>query len=201
MFIKVCGIRNIRDLEYLKILKVDFFGINFYPKSPRFVGFNLAKKLVENAGNVKPVAITVNLDFEAILEIYKKTEITWFQLHGDEPQELIDKMKKFGFNVIKTLRIKEEQQLKRYKNVDFHLLDVYDPRYGGTGMTLNWIVLSKINIPRPFFIAGGLKPENVFEAISSLKPDGVDVCSGVEKRPGAKDYKKLKSFVEIVRRF
>lgn len=201
MLVKVCGIRRLKDIEYLKILKVDFMGINFYPKSPRFVGFSLARKLVENSYPIKPVAITVNMDFTGIMEIYNKTGTTWFQLSGDESPELVKRMKDAGFNVIKTLRIKDRVPDAKKYHADFFLLDTYDARYGGTGIELNWIMLSKMELPRPFFIAGGLKPENVFEAISVMKPDGVDVCSGVEKKPGVKDFGKLKQFVEVVKGF
>ncbi|RLD16444.1 MAG: phosphoribosylanthranilate isomerase, partial [Caldiserica bacterium] len=131
----------------------------------------------------------------------------YIQLHGDEDLNYVKTLKSNGLNIIKVVRIGEENEdFKIYEEycdfVEFFLLDKKSELLGGTGEIFNWdkAIKFKEEINKPFFLAGGLNPENVKEAVEKVKPFGVDVASGIEKTPRSKDYKKMQEFIRNVQK-
>ncbi|MFN3966394.1 MAG: phosphoribosylanthranilate isomerase [Endomicrobiia bacterium] len=208
--IKICGITNYEDAMYSVTLGADFLGFNFYSKSKRKISIDTAKEIISKLPDTfVPVGVFVDEEIDKIKEIVERCNLNMIQLHGKESPEYCNELKlkieNEKIKIIKAFRIKTEGTLKyiaRYKNVaDYFLLDTYVPEIeGGTGETFNWeiaIEVKKFNVP--IFLAGGLTPENVKEAVMKVQPYAVDVASGVERFPRRKDYNKLRDFITIVR--
>ena len=129
------------------------------------------------------------------------------QLHGDESPEFCEQLRSFlpNIEIIKALRVKNAQALAQadiYANwVDTLLLDAYHPQQlGGTGKTLDWENLRQFQPKCPWFLAGGLTPDNVMEALNKVQPNGIDLSSGVERAPGDKDLVKVAQLFECLHR-
>lgn len=199
--IKICGLKEPEDLEFINKFPVDYVGFIKYSKSPRYVE-NL-KELLGIVKRAKKVAVFVNPSYE---EVKKSLDlgIELIQLHGEESPELGAKI---GFEkIIKAFRVKETffnlESLKQWSQSYAILLDTYKPGIpGGTGETFNWDLAQKVvALGYRTFLAGGLTPENVVLAIKKVNPYAVDVSSGVELYPGKKDFLKIKSFFEKVKK-
>lgn len=201
--VKICGITNLRDARRALEAGADFLGFNFYPRSPRYVtpravrGIlrRLPKKLVS-------VGVFVNEREDKMLKIARELGLDYLQLHGEESPEAVARLDR-ALPVIKALRVRDSfraTQLTRYKHVSAFLLDGFDGRrHGGSGKTFCWKIALRAKRARHIFLAGGLTPENVSEAIRSAKPYAVDVCSGVESKPGKKDPALVKNFMRAAR--
>ena len=202
--IKVCGLRRIEDIEYANILKPDYIGFIF-AKSKRRVtiqeAINLKHILDED---IKTVGIFVNEKIENVLDVAKSVCLDVVQLHGDENQEYIEELKlDFNANKIKpeiwkAIRVKNKESLKKAEllKVDGILLDTYSSEaYGGLGESFNWEIVRGLKLDKKVILAGGLNIENVELAKSIVKPDIIDVSSGIEI-DGFKDYEKMKIFIE-----
>ena len=202
MKVKVCGITGYRDAAMALDLGADALGFNFYPGSPRFVAPASARAVIRRLPPLTTtVAVFVNEPDPAGLErAARLAGVNCLQLHGDEPPEYCHALS--HWKVIKALRIApgaRPRGISRYR-VSALLLDALDPsRYGGTGRALDWAALGSIRASIPIILAGGLRAENVAEAVRAVRPYAVDVCSGVEKAPGKKDRAKLASFMREVR--
>lgn len=197
--VKICGITNSEDALYASDLGASFIGMIFYPDSPRFVTYETALKIVSSLPElVIPVGVFVNPTLEEVVSGIKETGIKAVQIHGtlnqDELKELkIIKIRAFGINDSFDFRSVSDN------DYDYLLLDnSIKGQYGGTGKTFNWTKIpSSINKDK-LILAGGLNPENIGEAIKSVKPAVVDVSSGVESSPGIKDKSKLITFFKSV---
>lgn len=204
--IKICGFTRKKDIENAVEIGVDIIGLNFYPKSLRYLPFREAEKLIEGVAGILKVGVFVNPDEKLLFEYVKKLKLDGVQLHGNEPPSLLKKFKKaFPDKIlIKAIRVKDRESLKKLKQYrsDFFLLDTYvEEIAGGTGKKIDYSVLSGIDLPwNKIFLAGGITPENVREILKKFKPYGVDVASGVEIAPGIKDKEKMIKFVEEVRK-
>ena len=199
--VKVCGITNLADAEKALELGADALGFNFYPPSPRYIGPGDARavlqRLPETACNI---AVFVNEAKEKVREILAQGELadgrlaySALQFHGEESQEYC---RGWSMQVIKAFRVKEKKSLEGMEQfpADFYLLDSWSAGYGGSGAAFSWEWLDGLNTEK-LILSGGLSIENVGEAIRRIHPYGVDVCSGVETRPGIKDHAKLKEFI------
>ena len=189
--VKICGITNIDDALLAAELGADAIGFIFAP-SPRRISPDTARDIIENIpAFVKSVGVFVNEDPEVISNIVKTCGIDMVQLHGDESPELCYQ---FMPRTIKALRIKDYPYMNvinAYKGkVRALLLDAYSEKSaGGTGKSFNWAIALKIKESGiPVILAGGLGPENIQSAITTVKPYGVDVNSGIEERPGKKSH-------------
>jgi phosphoribosylanthranilate isomerase len=196
--LKICGITNWTDARRALKSGADFLGFNFYPRSPRYVTPAQAGRIVQRLPKgVLAVGVFVNEAEAKMLEIARVAGLDYLQLHGDESPELVARLRR-SFPVIKALRVKKPfraAQLRRYRHASALLLDGFDRRLrGGTGKTFDWKLARRANSYGRVFLAGGLTPENIGEAIRIAKPFAVDVCSGVEARPGEKDPARLKAF-------
>jgi phosphoribosylanthranilate isomerase len=200
--VKICGITNWTDAQRAVAAGADFLGFNFYPPSPRYIAPAKARGIVRRLPErVTVVGVFVNEPEEKMLRIARAVGLDYLQLHGNESPELISRLK-LAYPVIKAVRVQKSfrpAQLARFKSASAVLLDSFQPRrYGGTGKTFNWSVARRAKAGRKIFLAGGLTPQNVAAAIRAAKPYAVDVCSGVEARPGKKDPARVKAMMEAV---
>ena len=195
--IKFCGLRTTEDVEHANALRPDFVGFVFAPQSRRAVSERQAELLKSHLepGIIK-VGVFVGEDPERIANLLHAGTIDYAQLHGGEDAEYIRKLRELTDHpIIQAFRIdkKEDLAAAEQSEADYILLDSGD---GGAGTTFNWELLK--DFPRPFFLAGGLNPENVKEAIRLLHPYAVDVSSGIETN-GKKDPEKMDLFTDRVR--
>jgi len=191
--IKICGLKEREDIEFLNKFSVDYIGFIMYPKSPRCVKEKL-KELLPLVKKAKKVVVFVNPNYEEVREALNYGA-DLIQLHGEEPPEFA---KKIGLErVIKAFKIKEDklnfEELSFWKDAYAILLDTYVKGIpGGTGKTFNWDVAKKVVfLGYKVFLAGGIDPQNILEAIKEVSPYAIDIASGVELYPGKKDPQKI----------
>lgn len=194
--LKVCGITSLADARLAVECGAAYLGFNFYPKSPRYVTPEQARAIIAALpAEVNSVGVFVNESAPtAVLALMERSGVQYAQLHGDEDAEYCDEVG--AARVIKALRIGPKfvvHDVLEYPACAI-LLDAYDKAlYGGTGKTANWELARQAARLTTVFLAGGLSPENVVEAVRVVQPFAVDVNSGVESAPGVKDSEKLKT--------
>lgn len=204
--VKICGITTGEQASAIIEAGADALGINFWPKSKRYISVaEAAPWLVEIAGTVPRVAVTVNATDDELREILDSGAIDWIQLHGDESPDRVESLTLQGCPVFKAMGIRDRAMLASAaaQPSPTLLLDAYAPvEYGGSGETMDWSLGAEAVEQWPdrqIVLAGGLTPENVAEAIRQVRPAGVDVASGVESAPGTKDLAKVRAFIEAAR--
>ncbi len=193
--IKMCGLRRETDIEYANKLMPDYIGYVFTEKSKRYITPEKAGKLTEILNKkIISVGVFVNSPVKNIISLTESETIKIAQLHGNENNEYISALQSENIIVIKAFIIKSESDIELANNspADHVLLDAGM----GNGKTFNYSLLK--NIRRPYFLAGGLTPENILNAIE-LNPYAVDVSSGIETN-GFKDFTKMKKFTDSVRK-
>jgi phosphoribosylanthranilate isomerase len=199
--IKICGITNLADAQAAVAAGADVLGLNFFEGSPRHVSM---KKAAEIAKQLPPfvmrAGVFVNADEDLVTRAIGECGLSLLQFHGDEPPEFCVQ---FGLMSMKAFRIRGAESLKELPKfpTDAWLLDAYSPEArGGTGEKFNWdLAIEAQKFGKPVFLAGGLTPENVADAVRKVRPFGVDVASGVESAPGKKDRVKIRAFIAAVR--
>jgi phosphoribosylanthranilate isomerase len=201
--VKICGITNWADARKAVEEGANFLGFNFFRKSPRYITPAAARRIISRLPKrTKAVGVFVNETEANILATARWAGLQRLQLHGDESPEMVKRLRR-EFPVIKAIRVRsglQLSQLNRFAKADALLLDGFDGKhYGGTGKTFAWRVVRRVSVKRKLFLAGGLTPENVHDAIRIGKPYAVDVCSGVESRPGKKDSQRIVAFMRGVR--
>jgi phosphoribosylanthranilate isomerase len=201
--VKICGITNWTDARRAVEAGVQFLGFNFYRPSPRYIRPALARRIIRRLPErIAVVGVFVNEAEATMLAIAQRVGLDYLQLHGDEPPEQVACLKR-KIPVIKAIRVRDSfqpRQLDSFGRASAILLDGFDPgHHGGTGKTFNWSLARGSNGSRRIFLAGGLTPENVAEAIRVAHPYAVDVCSGVEVRPGRKDPARIVALMWAVR--
>jgi phosphoribosylanthranilate isomerase len=201
--VKICGITNWADARQAVAEGADFLGFNFYAGSPRYVAPARAGSIVRRLPKkVLTIGVFVNEREPKMLEIARAVGLDALQLHGDETPAMVRRLKR-SFPVIKGIRVKTSpgaRQLSRFKAATALLLDGFDAhRRGGTGKTFDWEIARRAKQYGRIFLAGGLTPENVGEAIRAVQPYAVDVCSGVETRPGKKDPASVKRLMRAAK--
>lgn len=204
--VKICGITRANEARAIVEAGADALGINFWPKSKRFIALEEALPwLHELAGTVPRVAVTVNADDDELRRLHDSAVIDWIQLHGDETPDRVRSLTQQGLPVFKALGVRDRSSLKAAAAHDSPtlLLDAYAPNeYGGSGATMDW-ALGAAAVQewpdRQIVLAGGLTPDNVAEAIRQVRPAAVDVASGVEISPGRKSLELVRAFIEAAR--
>lgn len=195
--IKICGITNKEDALAAAHLGADALGFVFAP-SPRKISAESAREIIKVLPPfVQTVGVFVDEDPERVSSMAARCGLDILQLHGSES---VDYCSSFDRRVIKAVRLQSRDELKnlsKYVNVvDALLLDTYvSNKLGGTGITFDWKLAVEARRYGRIVLAGGLNPENVAAAISMVKPYAVDASSGLEKRPGVKDHKKMAQFM------
>jgi phosphoribosylanthranilate isomerase len=202
MKVKVCGITCLEDAVMALEQGVDALGFNFFPKSPRYIRPQDAHAIIRRLPPFAvPVGLFVNVpESKHVSETARAAGIQVLQLQGDESPEYCSELA--DWPLIKAFRIGDEgvpDNLEAY-SVQSILLDAkHGALFGGTGKSFDWNLTRKIRSLHPIILAGGLRPDNVREAIRVVNPYAVDVCSGVESAPGKKDAGKLMEFMNEVR--
>ncbi|MBK6938381.1 MAG: phosphoribosylanthranilate isomerase [Chitinophagaceae bacterium] len=208
MNIKVCGITEMKQLQQLDGLDVDFAGLIFYKDSPRSVGDKLPKKEVKKADfDLKKVGVFVNPELIDVLDAIDDYGLEVVQLHGDESPEMCDDLSS-EVEVIKAFRITGDENIDElvapYDAVcDYYLFDTggLKESFGGTGQQFDWSILNKAKIEKPFFLSGGISVEDTARLKTFKHPDlfGVDINSRFEKEPGVKDMSKVLQFKQAMK--
>ena len=194
--IKLCGLMRPCDIEWANALMPDYIGFVFARKSKRCVSPETAKVLQERLNpGIVAVGVFVNEAPEAVAALLNDGIIDVAQLHGGEDEDYIKTLRKLtDMPLIQAFRIENAADLDRARQSTDHVL--LDNGAGGTGTAFDWALLKEFD--RPCFLAGGLSPENVAQAVRAVHPFAVDVSSGIET-DGVKDYKKMTAFVNAVR--
>ncbi len=188
---KFCGLRTLDDIFFANEILPEYIGFIFAPKSKRYVTPMQAEKLrAELDKKICAVGVFVNEKFSTVAELLNAGIIDAVQLHGDEDDDYIKNLR--GLTDKKIIKAFKVEELKE-SLADFILIDAG----AGDGKVFDWTLIK--NFQREYFLAGGLTPENVGEAIELLHPFAVDVSSGIET-DGKKDFKKMATFAEVVRR-
>jgi phosphoribosylanthranilate isomerase len=201
--VKICGITNLKDARQALEAGATFIGFNFYERSPRYVTPSAAKRIMQSLPKkVKAVGVFVNETENKMLTIVRRIGLSHVQLHGEESPETVARLQR-TLPVIKAIRVRKSfstSELSRYKNASAFLLDGFDRhRRGGSGKSFPWDIARRAKRVGRIFLAGGLTPANIGEAIRSARPYAVDVCSGVEAKPGKKDPAAVKKFMRAAR--
>jgi phosphoribosylanthranilate isomerase len=199
--VKICGLTNLADAQVAVEAGADALGFIFYEKSPRFVSLKTATEISKQLPPfLMRVGVFVNAPEDFILRAIGEAGLTMLQFHGDEPPEFCTQ---FGLMNMKAFRIRNAESLPEIPNyqTDAYLLDAFSSTtLGGTGEKFNWdLAVEAQKFGKPIFLAGGLTPENVADAVRKVQPFGVDVSSGVEISPGKKDHAKVRAFIAAVR--
>ncbi len=197
--VKICGITELEDARDAALLGADAIGLNFYPNSPRYIEPARAAKIIEKLPPfVAVVGIFMNHPDPQNLEDFAvSVGLHAVQLHGNETPDYCSMIQRV--KVIKTFRVDSNfrvDTLRSYGSGTF-LLDGCAP---GTGRSFDWERAFGANAFGSIIIAGGLTPDNVSDVVSTLHPFAVDVATGVESKPGKKDYDKMRRFIEAVQR-
>lgn len=193
--VKVCGITRPEDAALACREGAGAIGLNFWRGSKRFVEDGRAREVVAAiAPGVLKVGVFVNPHPLSVTETVAELGLDVVQFHGDERPEAWSTLS--GNSVIRAIRVFDQTSLTQATgwNPRYFLYDSFAPGYGGSGQSAPWRTIAA-GAHRPFLLAGGLTALNVAEAIETVRPDGVDVASGVESEPGVKDPDKLLAFI------
>lgn len=203
--VKICGITNLEDALHAVEKGADELGFNFYSKSVRYISPDAAKAIIDKLPTgASTVGVFVNMSVAGVLEIARVTGISAIQLHGNEDRAYVRELRsKARLKIIRAVRMKPIMAAIHDPALDAHaiLLDSYVPNeYGGTGKVFDWNRAKEFAGSFPtVYLAGGLHPDNVEEAINIVKPYAVDVASGVESSPGRKDARKVEAFIRAAK--
>lgn len=195
--VKLCGLTRLCDIEAANELSSEYIGFVFFEKSRRYVSHERASELKKHLNHdIKAVGVFVNEDVRQIASLLERGTIDIAQLHGSEGEDYIHSLRELTDKpIIKAFRIDSGADISaaRECSADFVLLDSGN---GGTGTSFDWQLI--MNIERPYFLAGGLNPDNVGDAVKKLNPYAIDVSSGIETN-GIKDRVKMTRFVSAAR--
>jgi phosphoribosylanthranilate isomerase len=202
--IKICGNTNLGNAKLAVELGADYLGFIFVPSSKRAVTLDLAREILDGLGGFpNTVGVFFNRPRQEVERIAIALGLKHLQFHGEETALYCDHFMRQGYEVIKTIHVKDAMSLKRLDeyNVSGFLFDTYSrSEKGGTGRTFDWSVIKdRPYVHEKLFLAGGLNVSNVADAIRAVKPFAVDIASGVESAPGVKDPDILRKFIETVR--
>lgn len=194
--IKMCGLRRKADIEYANIILPDFIGYVFAEKSRRYISPENATELTKMLDtDIIPVGVFVNAPIEKVIETAKSGTIKIAQLHGNENDNYISELHAKNITVIKAFKVKNTSDIENAEKstADFVLLDSGE----GSGELFDHSLIS--GIKRPYFLAGGLTPQNVGEAVKILNPYAVDASSCLET-DGFKDFTKMQNFINAIKK-
>jgi len=200
MKVKICGLTREEDAVFAAEQGADFLGMIFVPDSPRCIDVERAKSIRDAVGGrAKLVGVFHDQPMSEIREMAQRAGLDFVQLHGHETDADIVEI---GVPAFKTVSVGETlPDTKSYPHAEWILFDNRDHRgRGGTGQRFDWSLLALYERQKPFLLAGGITPDNAGAAISLVRPDALDIASGVESAPGIKDHAKIEKLMERVRR-
>ncbi len=218
--LKVCGLTKLSQIQELIYLNVDFLGFIFYEKSARFVLNHLSFDEIKSINHKGKVGVFVNESIEKIIEIAERGGLNYIQLHGDEDKNFILSLRQKlneNIKIIKVFRV-GTQNLKletwNLKPIDYFLFDTDSQSFGGTGHTFDWNILNNLEIPKPYFLSGGISLENIDELLNFVKvnlhenktltklnpqkPLALDINSKFEIEAGVKDLEKIRLLMDKI---
>jgi phosphoribosylanthranilate isomerase len=207
MNIKVCGITQLKQLQQLEALNIDYAGLIFYKDSPRYMGDKITGKQIKDADfDIKKVGVFVNPGYSELLDAIDNYGLDIVQLHGNETPEMCEELSG-EVEVIKAFRIAGDESIDidemvaDYDEVcDYYLFDTagLKENFGGTGQQFDWGILKKAKIEKPFFLSGGIGPDDAAKVKAFKHPDffAVDVNSKFELSPGLKDMAAVLKFLQ-----
>jgi len=207
MNIKVCGITQFKQLQQLEALNIDYAGLIFYKDSPRYMGDKITGKQIKDADfDIKKVGVFVNPSYSELLDAIDEYGLDIVQLHGNETPEMCEELSG-EVEVIKAFRIPGDKSIDIDEMVadydavcDFYLFDTAGLKesFGGTGQQFDWGILKKAKIEKPFFLSGGIGPDDAAKVKAFKHPDffAVDVNSKFELSPGLKDMAGILKFLQ-----
>ncbi len=205
-FVKICGICSRSDLEQICALGPDAIGFVFWPESKRYVRpEQVAFWLDSVPETIKKVGVFVEPAADEVEAVARTCQLDVIQIHITSNAWKIDRPLFQGLEIWLAPKVEEGMSPSILNTVQPEpsvlLVDSFDSeKIGGTGILSDWDVAKKTKkLGKPILLAGGLNPDNVVEAIAAVQPWGVDVSSGVEKKPGIKDLRKVKRFIAVVR--
>jgi phosphoribosylanthranilate isomerase len=214
MKIKICGIRTYEEAIMVIEAGADMLGFNLYPQSPRYIipgdcmrlMVRLEMALRERMAAITTVGVFVNAEPEFIHAVFRDCHFDRIQLSGDESPEMLEELGERAFKVMRPTSaeslVEAVEAYPRRTLAPAWLVDTYRAgEYGGTGEIADWGLASQLAANAPILLAGGLRADNVVEALRRVNPWGVDSASGVESAPGVKDPKKVRDFVQAVRSY
>lgn len=195
--VKICGVTSVEDALSCAAAGVDAIGLNFAPGSPRCLTLEAARRIADALpAELLRVGVFVDSDEAALRAAIAEVGLGCVQLHGDEPPELLAKFLPHAYKAIRVRGQSSLAEAARYGG-EYILLDAYVPGMaGGTGATFDWTLAAALARTRQLTLAGGLNPDNVADAVRTVRPFCVDVASGVESSPGKKDAAKVRAFIE-----
>ena len=209
MNIKVCGITEMKQLQQLDCLDIDFAGLIFYKESPRYIGDKISKSELKKADlDTKKVGVFVNPEMIEVLDAIDEYCLDAVQLHGDESPGMCEDLNS-EVEVIKAFRVTDDADIDKlvapYDAVcDYYLFDTdgLKESFGGTGKQFDWSILTRAKIEKPFFLSGGIGVEDAAKVKAFTHPDffGVDINSKFEKSPGVKDMGAVLQFRQAMKR-
>ena len=210
MRVKICGITQPEQGLAIAQLGATALGFICVSRSPRYVKSEQIQAVVQQLpSQVDCIGVFADASPEEIVNIVTETGLTGVQLHGEETPAYCQQLRQLlpDIELIKAIRVKSPQSLAQtseyVESVNTLLLDAYDPQLqGGTGHTIDWKTIEQFCPDIPWLLAGGLTPDNVVDALAQLRPDGIDLSSGVERSPGDKDLEKVaRLFEQLTKRF
>ena len=202
--VKVCGMTQMAQIQELAEIGVQFMGMIYYPKSPRYVYNFLKPENIKAINNINKVGVFVNASAEEVIKTVDECRLHMVQLHGDETPKFCEKIADY-ISVVKVFRISEGDnirwRIKDYIDVcDMFLFDTDGANFGGTGKKFSWDILADIDIPKPYFLSGGIEPSDVgninqfLQTPSAKNLFSLDINSKFETAPGIKDMALVKHF-------
>ncbi|SFT37822.1 phosphoribosylanthranilate isomerase [Chryseobacterium formosense] len=208
--VKVCGLTQLNQIRELVALKTDFLGFIFYEKSPRYVLNHLSSEQISEIQHDGKVGVFVNETVEKIVEVCEKADLNFIQLHGDENENYILRLRqrlRKKIEIIKVIRIGNQSSNELQKSINqnlstinYFLFDTDSKVFGGTGKTFDWNILNDLEISIPYFLSGGISLENIHQqSIINTKPFAIDVNSKFEIEVGIKDLGKIKELISNLR--
>lgn len=203
--VKICGLTTLEDARFASGALADYLGFIFYPDSPRYIEPAKAGAIINWLEGPQKVGVFVNQPLDDVNSIARQTGIDIVQLHGNESPEYCELVEK---PVIKVFHVTEDKtsdgllaEIEPYLDVADHLL--FDSKteqlWGGTGKTFDWSKLNELSDAKPWFLSGGLNPDNIANAVRTLNPPAIDISSGLEESPGLKDFDKVEKFFDVMR--
>ena len=206
MRVKVCGMMQPEQVAELETIGATFAGFIFYPKSPRYIFKQMSLLQLKKIKNINKVGVFVNAPVEEVLHMVDECGLHMVQLHGDETPRYCERISDY-ISVVKAFRLSEndsiEWMIKPYMDVcDMFMFDTMGAGYGGTGKKFDWNQLKNITIGKPYFLSGGIQPDDVEKLKEFAKEPSskalfaVDINSKFEVSPGVKDMQKVKTFIK-----
>jgi len=201
MKLKICGMRDRENILQVAALKPDYMGFIFYPQSPRYAGTEFSLPSAFPA-STKRVGVFVNEGVEQVIRKVLDLKLDFVQLHGSERPDECDAIRDYGARVIKVFSVDDHFDFTTTKgydaSADYYLFDTKGKYHGGNAKLFDWGILNRYDQRKPFFLSGGISPENIHDIgrLKGMNLYAVDVNSGVEAKPGEKDLSLVKGMIE-----